>query len=148
MSNEEHIHTENAQKANKAPAFTRWFMCAIAVPVFLMTLFVTPGDLPQVTACRFREFTGLPCPGCGLTRSVFAIGNGDFSLAWALNPFGYMVYAALLILILMPLLHKLSPKTARRIEHPKFINAGVMFFFVGVMVFGLARLTLAIINRS
>ena len=38
--------------------------------------------------CPFRAMTGLPCPGCGLTRSWVALTHGDLSHAVALNWFG------------------------------------------------------------
>ena len=28
--------------------------------------------------CVFHEFTGLLCPGCGMTRAFIAISNGNF----------------------------------------------------------------------
>ncbi len=45
--------------------------------------------LPGV--CAFRDVTGIPCPGCGLTRSWVAMLHGD--LAWSLrfHPLGWLV---------------------------------------------------------
>ena len=39
--------------------------------------------------CVFRELTGTPCPGCGLTRSVLFILRGRWEEAWRMHPFGY-----------------------------------------------------------
>jgi hypothetical protein len=36
--------------------------------------------------CLFRSVTGMPCPTCGSTRAMFAIGRGDIATALALNP--------------------------------------------------------------
>ncbi|WP_370893491.1 DUF2752 domain-containing protein [Janibacter sp. GXQ6167] len=38
--------------------------------------------------CVFRAATGLPCPGCGLTRSWVHLANGDVGTAFAYNAFG------------------------------------------------------------
>lgn len=38
--------------------------------------------------CPFAHLTGLPCPGCGLTRSWVALGHGDVVGAFGLNWFG------------------------------------------------------------
>jgi hypothetical protein len=38
--------------------------------------------------CAFRRTTGLPCPGCGLTRSWSLAAHGDLSGALARHPFG------------------------------------------------------------
>lgn len=37
--------------------------------------------------CPFLRVTGLPCPGCGMTRSCLAILHGDWAAMWALHPF-------------------------------------------------------------
>ena len=37
--------------------------------------------------CPFAELTGLPCPGCGMTRSMLAMLRGDWGLVMRLHPF-------------------------------------------------------------
>lgn len=39
--------------------------------------------------CPSRELLGLPCPGCGMTRSIMLILRGHFRESWQLQPFGY-----------------------------------------------------------
>jgi hypothetical protein len=51
--------------------------------------------------CPFRLATGLPCPGCGLTRSWVYIAHGDFGDAVRANPFGYLTMAAAVALIIV-----------------------------------------------
>ena len=48
--------------------------------------------------CMFRQFTGLFCIGCGLTRALHALVHGDIAGAFAMNPL------AMLMLPLMPLM--------------------------------------------
>jgi hypothetical protein len=38
--------------------------------------------------CPFLNVTGLPCPGCGMTRASLALLRGDWAEVWHLNPFG------------------------------------------------------------
>jgi Protein of unknown function (DUF2752) len=40
------------------------------------------------TLCPMRLITGLPCPGCGLTRSWTAAAHGHFADAFSYNLFG------------------------------------------------------------
>ena len=51
--------------------------------------------------CPFRIATGLPCPFCGLTRSLFAAGQGRFALSVELSPLGLVALplAALLLVV-------------------------------------------------
>lgn len=41
--------------------------------------------------CPTVVLTGFPCPGCGMTRAVFAVLRGNFALAWQLHPFVYVL---------------------------------------------------------
>ena len=54
------------------------------------------GRLPSV--CLFYHLTGLPCPGCGLTRSFVCLGHGRFweSLHW--HPLGPAIFLLLALL--------------------------------------------------
>ena len=48
--------------------------------------------------CPFKLFTGLPCPGCGLTRSAVAFLDGDLSTSLYFHPLGApIVLAAVLV---------------------------------------------------
>jgi hypothetical protein len=44
--------------------------------------------LPLPTVCWFRLTTGLPCPGCGLTRAVALLLHGHVGASLAMHPFG------------------------------------------------------------
>jgi uncharacterized protein DUF2752 len=49
--------------------------------------------------CPFRLATGLPCPGCGLTRSWVFIAHGELGAAVRANPFGFVTMAGAVALI-------------------------------------------------
>jgi hypothetical protein len=38
--------------------------------------------------CAFRSATGLPCPACGVTRSVVMSLHGELARAWGMAPAG------------------------------------------------------------
>ena len=50
------------------------------------------------TLCPFRLATGLPCPFCGLTRSLFALGQGHVGGSFHLSPLGLVAPGAALLL--------------------------------------------------
>ena len=56
--------------------------------VFLTSVLLRPSSGDYFTVCGFKNFTGLPCPGCGLTHSFCALGNGDILGAFAFNLLG------------------------------------------------------------
>ena len=51
------------------------------------------------TICPFRLATGLPCPGCGLTRSWVYLAHGRWTDSVIANPFGVVAAALVVALI-------------------------------------------------
>lgn len=49
---------------------------------------VSLAGIPIGGACLFRQRTGLPCPTCGMTRSVVLTLHGRLPAAFRLNPAG------------------------------------------------------------
>ena len=57
----------------------------LSLPVFVLAARVLPWHkLPNM--CLFYHLTGLPCPSCGMTRSVLALTQLDFHQAMVFNP--------------------------------------------------------------
>lgn len=46
----------------------------------------TPPDDPALSLCLIRRTLGLPCPGCGLTRGLSQLLQGNLARAMALHP--------------------------------------------------------------
>ena len=53
----------------------------------------------RVQLCPVARLTGCPCPGCGLTRATLEILRGNLSLAFALQPFAFLVSPLLAFLL-------------------------------------------------
>jgi len=66
--------------------------------LFLISAFFNPSTGEYFTICGFKNFTGLPCPGCGLTHSFCALTQGDIGGAFAFNLLGPLLYLALIVL--------------------------------------------------
>ena len=56
-----------------------WLMVGGASLCLLGVALATPGI--QLPLCAFRTITGLPCPTCGITRTVIALSHGDVGRA-------------------------------------------------------------------
>jgi hypothetical protein len=57
---------------------------------------ITVGGVPVPEVCAFKRTLGLPCPGCGLTRSWVSALHGDLGASLAHHPLGWLLllYAA------------------------------------------------------
>ena len=76
----------------------RGLLPGVLLLLFLgVTFLLDPSGLPRVPVCWSREFLHIPCPACGLTRALLLIGHGRWEEAWSMNPFGFPVYAGVLL---------------------------------------------------
>ena len=66
--------------------------------VILAAGFLMPSDGLGFSVCLFYNFSGRPCPGCGLTRSVAALLHGEWGQALRYHAFGTMAVGGALLL--------------------------------------------------
>lgn len=77
--------------------WTRYAVGRLGASILAVAVLIAwPQVLPALArwtdaACLLRELTGLPCPGCGITTSLLALGRGDLAASWAANPAGLVV---------------------------------------------------------
>jgi hypothetical protein len=99
--------------AVEPPPVRRWYfehhaiMLAISVVVLALaaTMSVrgegTQVSLPMMSVplpelCHMRRFTGLDCPGCGLTRCFISLAHGDLMAAARYNLGGVLLFGLLI----------------------------------------------------
>jgi len=66
--------------------------------VFLASVLFRPPAGEYFTVCGFKNFTGLPCPGCGLTHSFCALGKGEVTDAFGFNLLGPPLFLVLVLI--------------------------------------------------
>ena len=72
-------------------------MAAIGIATIAASFIYAPWSQNGPVLCPFRFFTGLPCPGCGLTRSFCAMSQGHFHDALTFHILGPVLFAGLLV---------------------------------------------------
>lgn len=90
--------------------------------------------------CPFRLMTGLPCPGCGLTRSWVYVAHGDWTDAVGANPFGvvtFAVTAAVVLGVAVAALRRRPIPQLRSFTQTRAARLGVWAW----LAFGVVRLT-------
>ncbi len=69
--------------------------------VFLVSVIYQPATADPngnyFSICGFKNLTGLPCPGCGLTHSFCEIGKGHFQSALSWNWLGIPLFALFIL---------------------------------------------------
>jgi hypothetical protein len=91
---------------------------------------------PIAWVCALRSQFGLPCPTCGLTRSVVMSLHGDFARAWRMAPvgpvavFGVMAFALTMLLLAYFQRAGVPRRDARAQE---WIRKGAAIYAVGAL---------------
>jgi hypothetical protein len=73
-----------------------WLWLAAGAAAAMVFFVVGWSPLPfsrGYTFCAFRRVTGIPCPGCGMTRAMAALARGQLVAALHLHPFAPLVLA-------------------------------------------------------
>lgn len=87
--------------------------------------------------CPFRRLTGLPCPGCGLTRSWVYAAHGWWREAFLAHPFGLVALGVVLGLAAMLLLARVrrtrGPDLDRWVRHPVVLTVAAAWLGFAVV---------------
>jgi hypothetical protein len=129
--------------ANPQHASTLWLgkhCVAVAWVGLLVAAFCPPHGL-GINVCWFSGATGLPCPGCGVTRSLSCGLRGLWLESWHYHPMGLLILALFGFTAAQSLLPRQARDRLAQIikDHALLFNA-IYLAFVAVFVgFGLAR---------
>jgi len=121
----------------------RWLsatpVCAAWLGLLLAVL--TPPHGTGFTVCWLHQVTGLPCPGCGLTRSLSCGLRGMFLESWQYHPLGLVILTLLVAIAASSLLPPCRRANLRRCleSHALTFNALYLAFVAGFLAFGLGR---------
>lgn len=118
-----------------APRPVRW----IAFSILCLTLFLPAGGLGLPT-CAFWRLTGYPCPGCGMTRALTALGHLDFGRAWRLHPFSIPAWLIVTAFAAAAVIPPLGRRLERLlIEKDRLLSFWIVGGFTALFAFGISR---------
>lgn len=103
----------------------------------------------SIWPCFFNELTGLPCPGCGMTRAVSALLHGDWHTAMLYHPLSPAYFAMGVVLaasaVSPPNFRTRLVAVVQSLERRTALPALIVF---ATLIFGLLRITGACSNAS
>jgi hypothetical protein len=71
----------------------------------LIARFIPVAKIIPFWGCGFRQMTGIPCPGCGLTRVADHFAHFNFGAAFWANPLGFVAAAFFAAAVVATVLH-------------------------------------------
>ena len=123
--------------------FDRWFgkFTSRVAWLALMLAFLLPPRGIGFSLCWLRGQFHIPCPGCGLTRSLSFAVRGEFYESWLLHPFGPFIltlFFAVAVVSLLP--GKKRTQLANGMErHAHFFRTVSVVFVTAFCAYGLLR---------
>ncbi|HSA93803.1 MAG TPA: DUF2752 domain-containing protein [Terriglobales bacterium] len=84
-------------------------LASVLAPLILAAAAALPSNGLGIRVCLFRILSGLPCPGCGMTRALSSLLHGDGAAAFFYHPFVFAVLPALVLISV----HGLLPNDVR-----------------------------------
>ena len=76
--------------------------CSLLALALGIVAFFDPSTHQFFPLCAFHEVTGLYCPGCGSTRCLHSLLNGDMAAALGYNPLTVLAMPVMAAGILLP----------------------------------------------
>jgi hypothetical protein len=126
-------------KIKSAPPSLAIFACMVfgfaIAGAGAFVFFFNPATHGFYPVCLFHKLTGLNCPGCGATRSLYALLHGNFPLALRDNALFVFTLAALALRGAWFATKKKSRKAAGNFIEPEFLWA----FLIVALAFGVLR---------
>jgi hypothetical protein len=112
---------------DRIPAVHPAIPAAVAVgAAWLLFFLIDPATQPFLPPCLFHAFTGLHCPGCGATRALHQIANGNLVAALKLNALVVLGLPLGCLIVIRRKRHDLPAWCLRTL-------------FIGIVLFGFAR---------
>ena len=116
----------------------------------LVLSFIFPRRGTSVPLCWVQGLFGVPCPGCGLSRSFANISQAHLADAWGYHPFGLVFYPLVVLLAvanLLPRRHLTALRAA--LEARERALRPIYLFVVGSFIaFGVARLLIETLTHG
>lgn len=125
------------------------FALVLLSGVFAVSVLFAPPGGDYFTICGIKNFTGLPCPGCGLTHSFCAIGKGDFASSVSYNLLGLPLFLVFVLVwirsaLVLSAWNKFVFAFDQFAERFRLVRA----FAFAFVIFGIARILYALLFQS
>jgi len=124
-------------------ASARWLgkHCVAVAWLGLLLAVVSPPHGLGTPLCWFQDATGLPCPGCGMTRSLSCGIRGMFLESWHYHPMGLLILFMFFVIAAQSLLpNTVRDRFARLIETRAVVfNTFYLVFVIAFAGFGAMR---------
>ena len=132
----ENLQIDQKHKASLLERSFSLLIAVAAVSAFIIVRQIDPSGTNIFPVCPFHAITGLNCPGCGATRGMHALLNGDVLSALHFNAM-LAVFVPLMIYGVVALV--LYGIRGRGLPLPRLASQGIWALLILLLAFGVFR---------
>lgn len=125
-----------AVRVSRHERLTAWFFVIIGLGALFYLSYQPLRALIPMPPCPLYGLTGILCPGCGSTRALITLLNGDLAAAWRFNPMMVVFLPVLLWGAVSQIWIAATGKTLSRIALPAVTG---WFILVILILYGIMR---------
>ncbi len=81
----------------------RLFLAGLAGIGVVCILFSIPAESIGGVPCLAHRVTGIPCPGCGMTRACLNLAKGNWATAWHYHPLSFALVGLSIAMAFFPI---------------------------------------------
>ena len=123
-----------------APVLRERVLCISLLAACLLLVLANLAGI-SLLQCNFQTVTGLPCPGCGMTRGMAALLRGHFQEAWRWHPFTpLLALSGVVVLLATGLPEPWRFRLIALIESIERRTGIVLVAGIGLIVYGVWRM--------
>ena len=126
---------------DRAPRLWMGRYSVLVAWIGLLLAAITPPHGLGFSICWWQDGTGLPCPGCGVTRSLSCAVRGLFEESLQYHPFGFPILMFFIATAVWSLLPSQRKNSVRRFLSSRALlaNSTYLVFVTGFVSFGFLR---------
>lgn len=123
----------------KPSSFGLWVLAGLAaLGGFLLFRVWVPAPGTQNTVCLLRRLSGLPCPGCGMTRAFAHLAKGEWAAAASDHLLAFILAAELGVAWLI---WGVALALRRQVGMPPWFERAVLAHLAVLVAFWLGRVS-------
>ncbi|WP_448560684.1 DUF2752 domain-containing protein [Trichothermofontia sp.] len=108
----------STQRLSVSDRQQRWgALVLVAAPLIGAPLYNLGFRIPGLV-CPLRHWTGIPCPTCGMTRSLMAVVRGEWDQAFIHHLFGPFLFIGLILCVMHWVIELLSDHQVQAFYSP------------------------------
>lgn len=110
----------------------RGWIVLFGVPALFVSAYIIKPALTKLPLCSVKLFTGIDCPGCGLTRSIAFLTHGQIRKSIDYHPLGIIIALWIVYMLIRTVITSIVGKPMRPLVSQRVRDMLLIIFVVAL----------------